>query len=771
MSKGQLTLFDCLSLTSPTSPKRPKIQETHTTDPELQELESDSGTESELLSDSEDDSKTEETSEVGDNFRGLPCNRQQCQDITVNKPLGPTTIVLNTSVASHGSRARSEPGAGEAQHQQAPSDIAAGPLEAPKRPRVKFPSRSFGTGRQRAFNPEWYKSHSWLEYSVERDAAFCYPCRVFKCGSSRSEDAFTRTGFRNWKHAIGKSGIISLHAKCATHRQAVTCWNEYTINTQGHTTVVHRLDSARKQLIETNRHYIRTVAEVLLLCAKQDLALRGHREYTELKNQGNFKEILTLVASHDPVVKEKLQDGPRNAVYTSPEIQNTLLEIMGNAVRDRICKAVRESGVFSLLADETKDASKVEQLAIVLRYVDINTASVYERFLTYVPAESLTAQGLSRYILQTLQKYQLDPECIVSQGYDGASVMSGSCSGVQTQIREVAPHAFYVHCNAHCLNLCLVDSVKAIHDASEFFGLLETLYVFLSSTKCHVIFIEQQTRLHPDKQHRQLQKLSDTRWACRQSAVNAVCYTYDAVLATLLEAASKFDGSRAAEARGLLLQVKSFRFILCLIIFDRLLSCAKGLSDVLQSTKLDLAKAADLISGTIETIEVFRSGDEWEKVFAYCENVAQMHNIPTIECTRSRRPPKRFDDGVVLETTGVRDRGSTSDNYKISLYYPVLDSFLSELKRRFTNKNKAIMQALQTCCPTSCHFFDINHLQPLITTYNLDLEALRSETQVAKRTLAGKELEDISDVIMELAPLKLAFPTLVKLLQISMTIC
>ena len=658
-------------------------------------------------------------------------------------------------------------------HKHVPSDIASGPLEAPKQPRVGFPSRPFGTGRQRAFNPEWYRSHPWLEYSAERDAAFCYPCRVFKCGSSRSEVAFTRTGFRNWKHAMGKTGVISLHAKCATHKQALACWIEYTINTQGHTTVAHRLDSARKQLIETNCHYIRTVAEVLLVCAKQDLALRGHREYAQLKNQGNFKEILTLVANHDPVVREKLQDGPRNAIYTSPEIQNAILEIMGNLVRDKICKAVQDATVFSLLADETKDASKVEQLAIILRYVDINTASVYERFLTYVPAKSLTAQGLSSYILDTLRNHQLDPNCIVSQGYDGASVMSGCCSGVQMRIKEVAPHALYVHCNAHCLNLCLVDSVKTVRDASEFFGLLETLYVFLSSSKSHAIFIEQQTKLHPNKQTRQLQKLSDTRWACRQNAVNAVCYTYDAVLATLSEVSSTFDGVKVAEAKGLLLQVKSFWFILCLVLFDRLLTCAKGLSDVLQSTQLNLAKAADLVSGTIETIEVFRCDDEWEKLLSYCEDVAKLNNIPISECTqpRIRRPPKRFDDGLILETTGIRDRGLNSVSYKVNLYYPVLDSFLSELKRRFTDKNKDIMRALQACCPTSSNFLDISHLQALITAYNLDLEVLRSETQVAKRTLAGKDLEDIGDVLMELEPLKLAFPAVVKLLQISMTIC
>ena len=33
---------------------------------------------------------------------------------------------------------------------------------------------------------------------------------------------------------------------------------------------------------------------------------------------GNFIEILTLVAAHDSIVQEKLQNGPRNAVYTSP---------------------------------------------------------------------------------------------------------------------------------------------------------------------------------------------------------------------------------------------------------------------------------------------------------------------------------------------------------------------------------------------------------------------------------------------------------------------
>ena len=114
------------------------------------------------------------------------------------------------------------------------------------------------------------------------------------------------------------------------------------------------------------------------------------------------------------------------------------------------------------------------------------TASICERFLTYIKAESLNAESLTKYILDTLDEYNINVSGLVSQGYDGASVMSGKVSGVQARIQNVVPTALYIHCNAHCLNLCLVDSVKAVGYAGEFFALLETLYVFLSLSKCHV---------------------------------------------------------------------------------------------------------------------------------------------------------------------------------------------------------------------------------------------------------------------------------------------
>ena len=44
--------------------------------------------------------------------------------------------------------------------------------------------------------------------------------------------AFTTTGFRDWKHATGKSGILNCHNNCAAHKQAAVAWSQYTLNAQ-----------------------------------------------------------------------------------------------------------------------------------------------------------------------------------------------------------------------------------------------------------------------------------------------------------------------------------------------------------------------------------------------------------------------------------------------------------------------------------------------------------------------------------------------------------
>ena len=383
--------------------------------------------------------------------------------------------------------------------------------------------------------------------------------------TSRPEKTFTVLGFKDWKHATGKDGILKGHDNSHSHKQAAVAWTEFQ---KMNSSIVDTLGGARQELIQKNRHYLKTLCEIILLCCNQETALHGHRENEASINKGNFIEILNLVAKHDEVVSSRLSYLPKMLyIYTSPKVQNDLLHIMAGTVRKGITLAVQNADY--ILADESKDISKQEQLVIVLRYVNMATCNVYERFLTFVKAESLNAESLSDYIFKTLRDYNLDPALIVSQGYDGASVMSGSCSGVQQRIiKMIALNATYVHCYAHCLNLVLVDCVRKVQDASEFFALMELLYVFISSTKAHELFLKKQAQLHPDKQTHQLQRHSDTRWACGYFAVDAICCTYDCVIATLEAIADDDDKCKAVEAKGIICQVRSFKFLLLLIFFS-----------------------------------------------------------------------------------------------------------------------------------------------------------------------------------------------------------
>ena len=78
---------------------------------------------------------------------------------------------------------------------------------------------------------------------------------------------------------------------------------------------------------------------------------------------------------------------------------------MANMARQQICTSIQQTGYYSILADETKDMSKNEQLLIVVRYVehDGNNPTVVEQFLTFVVASNLT-----NYILNTLSLFSLD---------------------------------------------------------------------------------------------------------------------------------------------------------------------------------------------------------------------------------------------------------------------------------------------------------------------------------------------------------------------------
>lgn len=88
-----------------------------------------------------------------------------------------------------------------------------------------FPRRIF-SGKNRSFNSDWYTGRDWLEYSVTLDAAFCYPCRMFRAPSSPGDSTFVRSGFNDWKHVIERGKGLNKHAESREHLICESMWKD-----------------------------------------------------------------------------------------------------------------------------------------------------------------------------------------------------------------------------------------------------------------------------------------------------------------------------------------------------------------------------------------------------------------------------------------------------------------------------------------------------------------------------------------------------------------
>lgn len=102
-------------------------------------------------------------------------------------------------------------------HSEAPADITKIGEDYVNK---KFVNFSFPKNEtKRCFQPSWIQKFPWIEYSVERDAVFCYPCRQFPTTSaSRNLDmTFTRTGFRSWAAALQNQKGFARHERSDHH--------------------------------------------------------------------------------------------------------------------------------------------------------------------------------------------------------------------------------------------------------------------------------------------------------------------------------------------------------------------------------------------------------------------------------------------------------------------------------------------------------------------------------------------------------------------------
>lgn len=217
-------------------------------------------------------------------------------------------------------------------------------------------------------------------------------------------------------------------------------WKELQVRLSSKMTI----DEEHLRVIKVEEKYWQEILERLIALVRvlgmQNLAFRGTQEKLNTYGIGNFLKFVEYLALFDPLMAEhlrKIRDNETHVHYLGKNIQNELIELLSSNVHQEILASARTAKYFSIVLDCTPDVGHVEQMTIIIRFVEIDTNKsalfyIREHFLGFVPLGETSGAGLTEAILGQLQQMSLPIENLRGQGYDNGSNMKGKlvvCKG------------------------------------------------------------------------------------------------------------------------------------------------------------------------------------------------------------------------------------------------------------------------------------------------------------------------------------------------------
>ncbi|XP_057513609.1 uncharacterized protein LOC130795473 [Actinidia eriantha] len=293
-------------------------------------------------------------------------------------------------------------------------------------------------------------------------------------------------------------------------------------------------------------------------------------------------------------------------------IQKEILPILANKVRNIIREEIRDAK-FCILVDEAKDTTNREQMAIVLRFVDVHNF-LWERFFEIVHVTDITAFTLKKKISDVLARYNLNIKNMQGQGYDGASNIRG---------------------------LALVAAAENDLSVWLFFSKLAYIVNFVSASpkrqnelQCaqaaeveHMLVIGECETGRGANQIGTLHQARTIRWS---SHFNFICNLIDMygatikVLQTMVEEGS--SNSIRGKTGGALIAMRSFDFIFILHLMHRIMGITDLLCRALQHKFLDILNAINLILTTKALLQTLRE-DGFDTLLMHMGSVCAQYDI------------------------------------------------------------------------------------------------------------------------------------------------
>ena len=605
-----------------------------------------------------------------------------------------------------------------------------------------YPKKFGREQTKRDFNPQWFKVYPWLSYDTGSCCGSCFPCHVF-LGNAKFQ-------FRNWK----KPERLLKHGQSKSHQLAMVKWLSYRASKTRETSVLQQLNDEHHRQVKENREYLRIIIECVIFTAQQNIAQRGHvEERTELAkisdiNRGNFLELLHLRSRDIPWLGAKMKAQLKShAQWTSPDIQNELIDIVATLVRSDITSRAKVSGPKSVIIDETADISRQEQVAVCLRFV--YDGVITEPFVGFYDTASTDGESLFKLVKHVFQTLDLNLEELVGECFDGASNMSGAFRGLAARMKETSPQAIYIHCYAHLLNLALQDTMTHVEVLRNALGTIQSLYNLIeSSPKRHALF--QSVTLEGDSSSSlvtTLKSQSKTRWSCRWEAVKAIDGQLVRVITVLLQLMNERNSKTYTDSCALLNAVCDFNFVFGLSLLKLILSMTSNLSSYIQAKTMTVITARRTADMTVQTLIDCRSEDSfnalWDRTLVLSREVKDAIKdsrfcFKEAQQPRRKKTPKRLQ-ALIGETGGGTEQEMITerDYYRVNAFYQSIDMIVAELKSRFDSNDQDILCALGDIVLNRST--DKNSYSVVSDHYGIDADLLECEKNLFTKFLNDRQ--------------------------------
>ncbi|XP_058765173.1 uncharacterized protein LOC131638619 [Vicia villosa] len=653
-------------------------------------------------------------------------------------------------------------------------------LKGPTQPDLaRFPRTEFGK-YSRAFCKAWYKNYTWIEYSESKDATYCFYCFLFK-PPGRAEhfgyEVFNKDGFKDWKHASkGFKDHIGSHD--SKHNSCVKHYDDYNNQIQSVTSIFARATRESEELYKIRLTYSLDCTRYLLA---QGIAFRGHDESSTSLNKGNFREMVDWVKSNDEKVRDAFDRGPKNCTMTSSDIQKELATCCAHEVTKVIMEELGDRQ-FSVLIDESRDIYVKEQMAVMLRFLN-DKGKVVEQFIALHHVKYTTSEALKDALYGILDRHTLSISRIRGQGYDGASNMRGEFNGLQRNILDENPYAFYVHCYAHRLQLVVVSvtsSFSSIHDFFEYISLIVTTTSASCKRKDALKEAQHQDILNKLEsgeisqgkglhQSSSLARPGDTRWGSHYTTLIRLYQMWSSVLDVL--SIVDEDGRGPSQVAGLIEKMESLKFAFILKLMLKLFGITNETSKILQTKDLNIVLAMELVDDVKARLAILRESG-WNDLFSDVQEFCFAQSIPV----------PNMDEEIPVRGRS-RKEGRTVTNlhhYRAEIFYVAIDKICVEMDHRFCEGSNVVLDCFSCLDPkNSFSKFDVDKLARLANIYHADFsdddrgtirEHLETYVHQVKRHASFTSCEDVQSLAMKMVQTEkyLVFPLVYKLIELAL---